>query len=126
MRLGNEFKKGSLATLILSLLAEGPAYGYRIAREIERRSGGYFTVKEGTLYPALHKLELEGLIAAEWRMAGQMRRRRYYTLTEKGCQALRDATSEWRLFAQHILALLGRQPEPSAAAAGRPPASDQR
>lgn len=108
MNLRTELKKGSMATLILSLLAEGPMYGYLIAREIERRSQGYFAAKEGTLYPALHKLEQEGLVSAEWRPAGEARRRRYYHLTDSGHYALADAAAEWRLFSAYLLGMLGQ------------------
>ncbi len=107
MSLKSELKKGSTATLVLRLLSEGPMYGYQIAREIERRSEGYFDCKEGTLYPALHKLEQEGLVRSEWRMAGEARRRKYYMITDEGRRALREAVGEWHTFSRRILALIG-------------------
>ena len=60
-----DFRKGSTKVLILNVLAERPMYGYQIAKELKRRSQGYFAFKEGTLYPALHGMEKEGLLTQE-------------------------------------------------------------
>ncbi len=73
-------------------------YGYQMVKEIERRSEGYFRFREGTLYPALHRLERAGLVEAQWRKAESGPQRRYYAITEKGLEALREMTREWRNF----------------------------
>ena len=75
-----DMRKGSTTVLILSLLAEEPMYGYQISKELLARSGGVFDFKEGTLYPALHKLEKRELVTAEWRVAPNGRRRRVQLL----------------------------------------------
>jgi DNA-binding PadR family transcriptional regulator len=73
-------------------------YGYQIIKELERRSEGYFKFKEGTLYPALHRLERSGLISGEWeKLPGELERR-YYCLTDKGAKALREKITEWHGF----------------------------
>ena len=107
MTIGPDFKRGSLATLILTVLRDGPLHGYHIAREIERRSEGYFDCKEGSLYPALHKLEREGLLRSEWRPAGAQRRRKYYALTTAGERYQVAAVEEWRLFAARLHTVIG-------------------
>ena len=67
MALYDQIRKGSTSTLILSLLSDEPMYGYQITQELQRRSGGYFSMKEGLLYPALHRMEQDGLLKSEWR-----------------------------------------------------------
>lgn len=101
-----ERKESQTATVVLAVLRAGPLHGYQIAREIERRSEGYFECKEGTLYPLLHRLERAGLVQGEWRTAGEQRRRRYYALTPAGERHLAGAAAQWRLFASHLLALI--------------------
>ncbi len=105
--MGPDLKRGSMATLILTVLRDGPLHGYQIAREIERRSEGYFDCKEGTLYPALHRLERNGLLGGEWRAAGEQRRRKYYALTPAGERHLTTSVEEWRAFATRLLTLIG-------------------
>ena len=83
-----DMRKGSTTVLILSLVAERPMYGYQIAKELERRSDGYFDFKEGTLYPALHRMEKEGLLRGEWQVVAEGPSRKYYHITEKGKRAL--------------------------------------
>lgn len=101
-----DLKRGSMATIILTVLRDGPLHGYQIAREIERRSNGFFDCKEGTLYPALHKLEAEGLLLSEWQAVGEQRRRRYYALTPSGARHLQNSISEWRVFTNHLLHMI--------------------
>jgi len=103
---GTDLKRGSMATLVLTVLRDGPLHGYQLAREIERRSEGYFDCKEGTLYPALHKLEREGFLQSEWQSAGEQRRRKYYVLTAAGQHYLDAAVAEWRTFATRLLAMI--------------------
>ena len=106
MSLQNQIRKGSTETLILSLLAEEPMYGYQISQELHQRSGGYFEMKEGLLYPTLHRMAQEGLLTSEWRETGTARRRKYYAITDKGRRALREQTTEWRNFIQKLTQLL--------------------
>ena len=68
MHLETDLHKGSVKALILSLLQEQPMYGYQLSKELQRRSKGYFEFKEGTLYPALHRMEQEGLLRGEWQV----------------------------------------------------------
>ena len=93
-----ELMKGSTASLLLCLMAQQPMYGYQIIKELERRSQGYFKFKEGTLYPALHRLEKAGLIVGKWQMLPGGRQRRYYYITAKGQRVLADKMSQWRDF----------------------------
>lgn len=95
-----EMLKGNTDTLLLALLEQEPMYGYQIVKEMDRRSSGYFAFKEGTLYPALHRLERGGLIEGRWADNPSSVRRRYYRITEKGCQALETRLQEWRRFSR--------------------------
>ena len=93
-----ELMKGSIDSLLLCLLAEQQMYGYRIIKELEGRSQGYFKFKEGTLYPALHRLERAGLILGEWQMLPGGRQRRYYHVTGKGHSVLVEKKGQWQDF----------------------------
>jgi DNA-binding PadR family transcriptional regulator len=99
-------KKACSETLVLALLGEREMHGYEIASEIDRRSNGYFTLKHGTLYPTLHRLEEQGLVSGEWVAGGQERPRKYYRLTKKGHDYRNANTSEWRDFVVAIAALV--------------------
>ena len=94
-----ELMKISSESLLLCLLAEQNMYGYQIIKELARRSEGYFRFKEGTLYPALHRLEKAGLIAGEWQMLPNGRQRKYYAITEKGRHLLAVKRNQWQDFA---------------------------
>ena len=73
-------------------------YGYQIVKELEARSQGYFKFKEGTLYPALHRLEKSGLVTGQWRMLPNGRQRRYYHITAKGLAKLALEKTQWHDF----------------------------
>nr|MBC7245183.1 PadR family transcriptional regulator [Chloroflexota bacterium] len=103
----SDLRKGSVQLLILTLLQEQPMYGYQLSKELQRRSKGYFSFKEGTLYPALHRMEQEGLIHGQWQVVEEGPSRKYYHLTEKGCEELARAQREWATFAAHMLSVLG-------------------
>src|SRR4030042_2798985 len=90
-----ELLKGSTETLLLSLLRNQPMYGYQIIKELDKRSEGYFRFREGTLYPALHRLEATGLIRGKWEQHPSGKKRRYYSLTEKGLEWLEAKGAEW-------------------------------
>ncbi len=93
-----ELMKGSSESLLLCLVGQKPMYGYQIIREIEKRSQGYFKFKEGTLYPALHRLEKAGLVVGRWQMLPSGRQRRYYYITDKGRRTLTEKMNQWRDF----------------------------
>ena len=93
-----ELMKGSSESLLLCLLVQQPMYGYQILKELESKSQGYFKFKEGTLYPALHRLEKADLIAGEWRSIPSGRQRRYYHITDKGHAVLLEKRSQWQDF----------------------------
>jgi PadR family transcriptional regulator PadR len=93
-----ELLKGSIDSLLLCLIGQQPMYGYQIIKELEQRSQGYFKFKEGTLYPALHRLEKAGLLGGRWQTLPNGRQRRYYHITEKGLRSLVAERSQWRDF----------------------------
>ncbi|MDQ2742215.1 MAG: helix-turn-helix transcriptional regulator [Chloroflexota bacterium] len=97
-----ELLKGAADTLVLSAFAEGEKYGYQVVKELERRSEGFFCLKEGTLYPILHRLEKQGLLAARWESMPSGSERRYYALTARGERALSDKLTEWQGFVQAV------------------------
>ncbi len=90
--------KSSSNSLLLCLLEQQPMYGYQIVKELEARSQGYFKFKEGTLYPALHRLEKSGLVTGKWQMLPNGRQRRYYYITDKGFAKLATERSQWQDF----------------------------
>ena len=90
--------KGSTDSLLLYLISQQPMYGYQIIKELETRSQGYFKFKEGTLYPALHRLERAGLILGKWQVLPGGRQRRYYHITNKGRSILIEKRDQWRDF----------------------------
>jgi PadR family transcriptional regulator len=88
---------GSLALMVLKTLeALGPLHGYRIARRIEQISGNQLAMQQGTLYPALLKLEQSGWITSEWSESDSGRRVKLYTLSRAGRRHLRTAEAEWK------------------------------
>jgi DNA-binding PadR family transcriptional regulator len=98
-------RKGSTDILILSLLSKQAMYGYEISQELERHSSGYFEMKEGLLYPALHRMQQNGWLFSEWREVNG-RRRKYYGLTPLGQEVLSEQAAEWRTFLEAFYALL--------------------
>jgi transcriptional regulator len=103
-----EALKGHLDLLLLAVLETGPAHGYAIIEALRKRSGGTFDLPEGTIYPALHRLEEDGLLASEWSET-QGRRKRIYCLTPRGEKALTRRQEEWRKFARAVDATVGGQ-----------------
>jgi PadR family transcriptional regulator PadR len=102
MEYRRELLKGNTETLLLSLLKNQPMYGYQIIKELEKRSQGYFRFKEGTLYPALHRLEAAGLVRGNWERLPSGKERRYYHLTEKGLKLLAEKVAEWQGFSSAV------------------------
>jgi DNA-binding PadR family transcriptional regulator len=105
----NEHVRGHLDLLLLSVLADGPAHGYAIIASLRERSDGAFDLPEGTVYPALHRLERAGLLTSRWddRPA---RRRREYAITAAGSAALAAKRQEWRAFARGVQAVVRAEP----------------
>lgn len=106
MKPSKELLKGTTGTLLLTLLAAKPMYGYELIKELDRRSVGVFALKEGTLYPVLHAMEQEGLVEAYW-MEVEGRKRKYYRLREEGQRRLQEKREEWRVFSGAVDAVLG-------------------
>lgn len=100
-----ETLKGHLDSLILAVVAAGPAHGYAIIEELKLRSRGTFALPEGTVYPALHRLERAGLLASGWSSASG-RKRRVYKLTARGRRRLDTSKREWSDFASAVDAVL--------------------
>jgi PadR family transcriptional regulator, regulatory protein PadR len=101
-----ETLKGHLDSLLLAVVAREPAHGYAILERLRERSDGAFDLPEGTIYPALHRLEEAGLLKSSW-APGATRRRRVYEVTAKGRRALGSARGEWRAFSSAVEAVLG-------------------
>jgi PadR family transcriptional regulator PadR len=102
----NDALNGQLDPLILATIAEDPAHGYAMLQRLKQRSGGTFDLAEGTIYPALHRLERDGLLSSSWSTEGG-RRRRVYRLTTAGRSALGARRREWTLFSQAVEAVFG-------------------
>jgi transcriptional regulator len=100
-----ELLKGHIDSLVLAALEIEPAHGYAIIRRLRRRSDDVFRLPEGTVYPALHRLERDGLVKSRWTAAGG-RRRRVYRLTRAGEEALAVRRLEWKTFSRAIEAVL--------------------
>jgi len=96
--LRSQLLKGTTPMLVLTVIADGELYGYEIAQKVRELSGGAFAPSEGSLYPTLHKLELEGALDASWREGDRGPRRRYYRLTKKGQGLLSESRAEWSAF----------------------------
>lgn len=97
---------GHLDGMLLATLHDGPLHGYAIAQELRARSDGAFDLPEGTIYPALHRLEQSGLLASRWEVVGG-RRRRVYALSQTGRHASREARDRWKSFRRAVDGVLG-------------------
>jgi PadR family transcriptional regulator, regulatory protein PadR len=101
-----ELLHGTLDLLILKTLALEDIHGWGIAQRIQQSSNDVLQVQQGSLYPALHRLEHQGWIAAEWRPSENNRRAKYYSLTRSGRRRLENETKEWRRFSAAIQQVL--------------------
>ena len=97
-----ELLKGSLGLMLLALLEHGPMYGYQIAKEIRNQTDDVILLKEGSLYPALHRLEKEGMIEGFWQRREDGVDRRYYQLTAVGLNVLIDRRAQWSRFSAAV------------------------
>ncbi len=105
--MNSDLLRGALDTVVLEVIADGRTYGYEIAKAIKTRSGGQLLAQEGTLYPALHRLEKRGLLSATWRDSPEGRRRKYYQLTAQGRKALEAQRDQWSAFSAAVNRILG-------------------
>lgn len=108
--------KGHLDLLLLAIVADGPAHGYAVITELADRTGGALRLPEGTVYPALHRLEAAGSLSSLWVTIGG-RRRRVYKLTAEGRRALARQRADWHAFTTAVGAVVAK---PAANPAGPP------
>jgi DNA-binding PadR family transcriptional regulator len=97
-RIRGQLLKGTTTLLVLTMLRDGELYGYEIAPRIRERSGGVIFPSEGALYPALHALEADGALEANWQESDRGPRRRYYKITKSGLGMLAEHAQEWAAF----------------------------
>lgn len=102
--------QGSLDLLVLQTLSGGAKHGYAVARHIQAASDEFLKVEEGSLYPALHRMERRGWIAAEWGVSESNRRAKYYALTPTGRRQLKREVAEWRAMVKAIGKVLDPAP----------------
>lgn len=98
--------QGTLDLLVLRSLSRGPMHGYGIATLVHQRTGGDLAIEDAALYQALHRLDRQGLVDAEWGPSENNRRARFYALTAAGRRRLRDDTANWRRYARAVEAVL--------------------
>lgn len=101
-----EALKGHLDLLLLAVVEDGPRHGYAVIEELKRRTGDALDLPEGTIYPALHRLQRAGLLTSDWDVSSG-RRRRVYALTGGGRRAVREKRTEWQAFAAAVQGVLG-------------------
>jgi transcriptional regulator len=98
----SDLPQGTLDLLILKVAALGPQHGYAIAQRLQQISRDVVQVQQGTLYPALHRLENRGLLAAEWKLSDTGREAKFYTLTRKGRVQLERGTANWQRLTEAV------------------------
>jgi transcriptional regulator len=99
--------QGALELLVLKTLEAGPNHGFGITLRVQEASEGLLRIEEGSLYPALHRMEREKLVRGEWRSTGSGRRARYYTLTKSGKARLQEASAAWSAVSKGVHKVLG-------------------
>ena len=102
----SDLPQGTLDLLILTIVASGPQHGYAIAQRLQRISHDVIRVRQGSLYPALHRLDNRGLLATAWRQSETGRDAKYYSLTKKGRAELERERASWRKFTRAINVVL--------------------
>jgi transcriptional regulator len=105
-----ELLQGTLGILILKSLLLGPAHGYGLSRWIEDTTGDVLRIEEGSLYPALRRLEDRGWVTSEWGLSENNRRARFYTITTAGKKHLRNEASLWMKYSQAVTRVLRAEP----------------
>jgi transcriptional regulator len=106
-----DFLRGTLDLLVLKTLSWGPSHGYAIARWIEQCTNDAFAVEEGSLYPALYRLEEQGLITADWGVTDKKRRAKFYRLTTAGKQELKTSQAYWQRYTGAVSKVLVTSPQ---------------
>jgi PadR family transcriptional regulator PadR len=110
MALHVDLLPGTLDMLVLKALSLGPQHGYGVLLRLQQITGGALLVEQGALYPALFRLEQQGLLTAEWGVSENNRRAKFYRLTPKGRRRLNAETTGWKRFARAITAALNARP----------------
>jgi transcriptional regulator len=105
-----DFQKGTMDLMILKTLSWGPSHGYAIARWIEQCTDDALRVEEGSLYPALHRLEERGYVTAEWGVTSTKREAKFYRISTLGKKRLTAAQAEWKRFSAALSAVLSSKP----------------
>jgi DNA-binding PadR family transcriptional regulator len=103
----SDLLRGALEPIVLEMIARGASYGYEIVRAVQAASGGRLVAQEGTLYPALHRLEKCGYLKASWSLSPEGRRRKHYALTASGRKRLEELRDEWVAFSATVNGILG-------------------
>jgi transcriptional regulator len=103
--------QGTLDMLILKAVSLGPLHGYGVLLRIQQISGEQLEIQQGSLYPALYRLEHQGLIASEWGESNNKRKAKFYSLTAAGRRQLRSETEKWKRMSSLIAGILGTTPE---------------
>lgn len=106
MKIDKELLKGSTTMLILNLLKQEDMYGYQMIKKLKETSENVFELKEGTLYPILHTLEEKGYITSYWDESTG-KKRKYYSITKKGKDVLKEKETEWKIFSNAVNKVLG-------------------
>ena len=104
--MNKQLLKGSTALLVLSVVADEDMYGYKIVKELEKRSENVFSLKEGTLYPILHSLEEAGCLDSYW-VDMETKKRKYYHITKKGKSQLKQQKEEYQVYSTAVNKVLG-------------------
>ncbi|MFZ0908342.1 MAG: PadR family transcriptional regulator [Candidatus Acidiferrales bacterium] len=102
----SDFLKGTLDMLVLKVVALGPSHGYAIAQRLQQISRDFFEVHQGSLYPALHRLEEKGWLEAEWKESETGREAKFYSLTKKGRKQLEAEVQNWERMADAVALIL--------------------
>jgi len=114
-----ELLRGTLDMMILKILTAGPAHGYEVMQRLARASGEVILLEEGSLYPALHRIQKRGLVRSEWHRSASNRRARYYELTDAGRKRLATEMDTWTKMSRAVDSVLGsRLGTPDGAALG--------
>ncbi len=110
-QLPRELKKGLIELSILGILSRGRKYGLEIIKELDSLSNGFLKIKEGTLYPALHRMEARGLVESEWVLVESGIPRKYYKLTEEGREKYEEGKKIWKVMVESMNNILGENDE---------------
>lgn len=101
------FTRSDIKMILLSLLSKKDMYGYQLIQKVKELSNNYFLLKEGSLYPILHSLENDELINSYWEETASMRKKKYYSITEKGKKVLSKEKREWKKYFTYVNSILG-------------------